>query len=500
MTKASLVATLMTPPSAGGDELATLPRSVEWLEVRADLTGDISPDWLRARFRGRLLYTLRSRAEGGQSDDSEEARRHRLLLASKEYDAVDIEGERDTQPSLLRAIPPDRRFISWHGKATNHQALFERLERFSSIGASIYRLVPRAERVGEEMAPLTLLRLSGRRDLVAYASGHIGFWSRLVAPRFGAPLVFAVPQKTQNSNGEPTISQLIGDYGLPALNPISEIYGIVGNPVFHSLSPRLHNAAYKLTNRPALYVPFHVESFAEFWNAFTQNEELESLGISLRGLTVASPHKEAALEKAGGSTSLVRHSGSTNLFIRTNGIWTADTTDSIGVLLALDELGVTVRGKRVAVVGCGGSGRPMAVAMDHAGASVLLVNRGLERGELAVKLSGLPFVPLSQFSPEGFAIVVNATPVGRDDGQFPFSLEGLGTDTVIVDLVYGSTPTPLVTSAREAGLRVIDGRDVLLTQVRRQFQLMTGSEMPKGLASELLGRGAETAYTHLLDQ
>jgi 3-dehydroquinate dehydratase / shikimate dehydrogenase len=104
--RAVLVATLTTPPSAGGRELATLPEAVQWLEVRADLVGDLPPDWLRSHFPGRLLYTLRSRVEGGAGTESRQERRARLLEAAPHYDLVDLEGERDLRPDLLQAIPP----------------------------------------------------------------------------------------------------------------------------------------------------------------------------------------------------------------------------------------------------------------------------------------------------------------------------------------------------------------------------------------------------------
>src|SRR5205085_1717944 len=126
------------------------------------------------------------------------------------------------------------------------------------------------------------------------------------------------------------------------------------------------------------------------------------------------------------------------------------------------------------------AGRAVAAALSHAGARVTLVNRGQERGQLAVQLLGLPFVSLSKFTATGYAIVVNATPVGRDDGEQPFEIEELSADAVVVDLVYGSKPTPLVANTLERGRVVIDGREVLLTQVRRQFRLMTDKKMPVG--------------------
>ena len=116
-----------------------------------------------------------------------------------------------------------------------------------------------------------------------------------MALHLGAPGIFGqVPGDDLIIPGEPTIPRLIRDYGLPAVMPIKQLFAIIGSPVFHSLSPRLHNAAYRAMNYPALFVPLHVESFDEFWQAVI-NQVLDSLGLPINGLTVASPHKEVAL-------------------------------------------------------------------------------------------------------------------------------------------------------------------------------------------------------------
>src|SRR5512140_1530055 len=112
MKEALLVASLTEPPSSGGEELAHLTGAAGWLEVRADLVGDLDPAWLRDRFPGRLLYTLRSRAEGGAHSASRDKRRRRLRDNATRYDLVDLEGDRDLAPDLLDAIPAERRVIS----------------------------------------------------------------------------------------------------------------------------------------------------------------------------------------------------------------------------------------------------------------------------------------------------------------------------------------------------------------------------------------------------
>ena len=491
MTDATLIASLTTAPSANGVELATLPDSVSWLEVRADLLGDIDADWLRNHFKGRLSYALRSTEEGGVCKDSVDRRQHRLARAARYYDGVELE-DRDLSESLLAQVPVKKRFVSWHGRPSSLPNLKARFARLASVPASTYKLVTTETKISDELLSLTLLKSLSRSDTIAYSTGSLGFWSRLAALQLGAPAISGLVTKADSDPAEPTISKLIEDYGLPEVKPAKEIFGIMGNPIFHSLSPRLHNAAYRAMNYPALFVPWQVESFEEFWREIVQSGSLDALGFSVQGITVASPHKEIALVTAGIVSPMARCAESANILVRNNGSWQADTTDPEVIYLATRERSVKVRHKQAAVVGCGGAGRAIAAALLQSGAGVTLINRGAERGNHAAKLLGLRYIPLTDFNAAGYDIVVNATPVGRDDNQAPFDLKTLNDDAVVIDLVYGSRPTPLVDDSLAREQVVIDGRDVLLTQVLHQFRMMTGKEMPAGTAMQRLGRRALT--------
>ncbi len=489
--EAILVAMLTKRPSRSGVELSLLSAAAQWLEVRADVTGDIDPTQLRHHFRGCLLYTLHSTGEGGGSAATPMNRQSRLLQAAKHYDLIALEGERDLTPPLLDAIPPHQRLITWHGPPTDHTALLARFHHLASTPAAFYRLIPQAERPEDALAPLIFLHAVHRSDVVAYAAGPFGFWSRFVAPYLGLPMVFGTAEAAPNEAADPSLAQLIDDYGLPALPDVTSLYGVVGNPVLHSLSPRLHNAAYRALGLPALYVPFHTDCFTTFWQTVAENEALSLIGFPLNGLTVTSPHKEAALEMAHCSSPVVQRAGASNAFIRDRGVWTAETTDAEGMLMLLQEHDTEVAGKRVAVVGCGGSGRVMAATLDRAGADVTLVNRGPDRARLAIELLDLPFIPLSSFNPSDFDMIVHATPVGRDGSTLPFDIEDVSSQIVLMELVYGTRVTPLMARAQALGISGLDGREMLLAQVRCQFRLMTGKNMPTALARHILGMDAE---------
>ena len=487
MRQATLVAVLTRPPTAAGDEISALPETVRLLEVRADRAGDLDPDWLRGRFRGELLYSLRSRAEGGAFAGGEAERRARLLRAAQSgFELVDLESERDLAPPLLAALPPHRRVVSWHGPAAGLDALTERWQRMGSVAARLFRIVTEAGEPADALAPLQLLRRAARPDLAAYASGHAGWWSRMLAPRLGAPWVFTAARAEDAEPGEPTLARLTADFGLPALPPVEQLYGIVGGSAGRSMSPRLHNAAYRELGLPALYLPFPTTGFSAFC-AQLGNGALGELGWPLSGLTVTSPHKEAALAWAGRASPLARRAGAANTLLRRDGAWQADTADAHGVLAALASRGVEVAGRKVAVVGCGGAGRSAAAGLKACGALVTLVNRGLERGHYAARLLALPFVPLAELAPGDFTLVVHATPLVEDA---PFAVDRLAAGAVVVDLVYGRAPTPLVAAAAQRGT-AIDGWEILVIEARRQFEMMAGRTMPEPLARRLVRESAQ---------
>jgi 3-dehydroquinate dehydratase/shikimate dehydrogenase len=278
---------------------------------------------------------------------------------------------------------------------------------------------------------------------------------------------------------------MIDDFGLPSLPAVDRICGIAGSAALKSLSPRLHNALYRVHNYPALFLPFRVGSFEDFWRDMVESDALDEIGMSMHGLTVSSPNKESAVALATRCSRAALRAESANLVYRRGPNWVAASSDPTSVLGNVSRRSIT--GRRAAVVGCGGSGRAIALALSQAGAFVTLVNRCQTRGEHASRLLGLPFTPLSSFSIKGYDLVINATPVGSDGESLPFAIDHLARESTVVDLVYASSVTPLVAGARARGARVVEGRHVLLAQVEHQFFRMTGLPPPTGIVADMLG-------------
>ncbi len=264
-----------------------------------------------------------------------------------------------------------------------------------------------------------------------------------------------------------------------AIDPLADIdrlFGIVGAGAARSRSPRWHNAAYRAAGVRALYLPLSgVELTALLADATAPGLAAEDGGLS--GLTVGAPFKELALRLAADASPRARRGGAANLLLRRGAAWYADTTDPEGVLVPLAEHGVVVAACDVAVIGCGGAGRAIAGALNDAGARVTLVNRGSPRGEFAAQLLGLPFRPLGELRESQHQIVIHATPCAD---ALPFAPDLLAPGAVVVDLVYGASPTPLVDAARRRGHLVIDGHQVLAAEVAAQYQRMIGAPLPDG--------------------
>lgn len=427
---------------------------------------------------GKIIYT----ACRAKQDATPAVPRHLFLAqASGLFDLVELKFGRDTTPELLNRIPPAMRLISAELPAA--QPMEAAFAQMAALPARFYKITLPAVQSGDELLPLALLHQLGRKDVIAYATGPIGAWTRLVAPTLGAPAIYATLADDPLPDGAFPATDLMRDYGLPETPRFEHLYGIAGNPVFRSLSPRLHNAAYRQLGIPGFFVPFHIANYETFHRAVVQSLLLQTWGFELAGLTVVSPFKEAGYRMADRVVHPVsERTESCNLLAKRAQTWYGDSTDPLAILEALRRLEIAPRNLRAGVIGCGGAGRAIAATLSEAGAKVVLFNRTPDRGELASRQLNVPFDLLHNLAPERFDILVNATPLGKHTHERPFDPDRLGSASVFIDYAYGKHTTAVVEALRDRGIGCVDGREVLIIQVRRQFEVMTGATMPEALA------------------
>ncbi|HUZ21030.1 MAG TPA: shikimate dehydrogenase [Acidimicrobiales bacterium] len=269
----------------------------------------------------------------------------------------------------------------------------------------------------------------------------------------------------------------------------TELVGVVGDPVRHSLSPLLHNAAFAALGLDWAYVAFPVAR-SELAVALAG-----ARALGLRGLSVTMPHKEAIARAADQRSRAVERLGAANTVVLRSGIAVAETTDGVGLLDDLREgAGFDASGLRCAVVGAGGAARAVVLALAEAGArSVVVVNRTADRAAQAAALAGSAGRVGTPGELADVALVVQATPAGMPGAASGAARPGeparpglavaalarrLGAGQLVVDLVYHPPMTPFLAEAASRGATVRNGLGMLVHQAAHQCSLWTGESAP----------------------
>ncbi|HER62622.1 MAG TPA: shikimate dehydrogenase [Desulfobacteraceae bacterium] len=257
----------------------------------------------------------------------------------------------------------------------------------------------------------------------------------------------------------------------------AETFGIVGNPVDHSLSPVMHNAAFASLGMNCVYIPLPTIDLAK------GVQGLRALGF--RGVSVTIPHKEEIVRYVDVLDPVAARIGAVNTLVIGSRGDAADrtvygcNTDWVGANRALGEQ-IELAGSRVLLLGAGGSARALGYGLLEAGAEIVLANRTAARGEELAGLLGCNFLPLDEVGIIEADVLVNTTSVGMTPAvdKTPIEQRFLHNFSVVMDIVYAPLTTRLLREAAAAGCKVVDGLSMLLYQGAAQFELWTGRDAP----------------------
>jgi len=254
----------------------------------------------------------------------------------------------------------------------------------------------------------------------------------------------------------------------------TSLYGIVGNPVGHSLSPVMHNSAFAAVGYNGAYLAFAVSDIAAALHG------VRALGIG--GVSVTIPFKESVMACLDDVDGEARRIGAVNTVINRDGVLTGYNYDAPGAVRALAEK-TDIRGRDVVILGAGGAARAVGYGVQSAGGRPIIANRSVPRGEGLARELGARFVPLADMTGIDAPVLINTTSVGMypriDD--MPVTEGVLGAGMVVMDIVYNPLETQLLKTARLHGCDTIDGVSMLVYQGALQFELWTGSEAPVGV-------------------
>jgi 3-dehydroquinate dehydratase/shikimate dehydrogenase len=391
--------------------------------------------------------------------------------------------------------------ISAHDFAHRPARLYNLIDDLNQSPGSINKIVWMARSIRDNLEAFEIL-LHKTKPTIALCMGEAGLISRVLAKKFGAFLTFAsLRDESATAPGQVTIADMKRLYRWDAIRPSTKVYGVVAQPVMHSMSPAIHNAAFERVGHDGVYLPMLVnagyESFKAFMESFLAFEPLD-----LSGLSITLPHKENALrylkERGAEVEELAERIGAVNTIaiarvdsrLRLRGI----NTDYAAILDSItDKLGITreqLRDYRIAVIGAGGTGRTAVAALAHYGATVVIYNRTFDRAEeLAKEFNGhsgkVVAARMEKLCDSCCQIYINTTSVGMhpkmDESPLGDNPPKFTSDTVVFDTIYNPMKTKLLQHAEQSGAKTIGGVEMFVRQAAAQFEAWTGEPAPRDL-------------------
>ena len=473
MSKPLLCVTVTAPTMAELRRRRDDVVDADLIELRLDSVSD--PDVagaLAGRYRP-VIVTCRPKWEGGSFEGAEEDRRRILadaLALGAEY--VDIES-RARFDDLVSHAGGRRVVLSYHDFEGIPADLAGLVQAMRSTGAEIVKVAVTTERLSDCVPLLDLGAQMGREaGFVVIGMGPFGLATRVLAGRFGSKWTYA---GSERDVGQISAATLLNDYRFRSLTDATDVYGVVGLPVSHSVSPAMHNEAFATLRLDAVYLPLpavSADDFVTFGRA-----------LGVKGVSVTIPHKITLFERVDEVDGVARRVGAINTIRVIDGRWMGGNTDVEGFLRPLVER-VDLKGLRASILGSGGGARAVAVALSSSGCRVRVHARNRQQAEAMGLVTSAEIGP---YPPErgSWDLLVNCTPVGMYPhvDETPLDADDL-TGRCVYDLIYNPTGTRLLREAARAGCQTIGGLEMLVAQAHEQFYWWTGVRPPVSVMRE----------------
>src|SRR6266576_2322879 len=465
------------------DEMSKLVRSA----LRQTRTVELRLDWLgsdaeRARFldwlaagqprNARFLATCRRREGGGKFPGAVDRELYWLIRAREagcQWCDLEVETLRKLPGQSVREYPvPPRVLLSVHDFERTPD-LPRSMNPPAHGGVDAVKIAVEARTIHDSIRLMRLARSS--KSFVAVPMGEAGLPARILALREGSALAYA-SVAAATAPGQVSLDDMKNLYRAHALTRGTRVYGVIGDPVGHSLSPLLHNTAFVARRLDAVYLPFLVRQLGDFLAAVPD--------FGVRGFSVTLPHKQAILKHLKECEPLAAAIGAVNtVVVRNDGSLYGCNTDYVGVLRTLKKK-LQIKGSRTLIFGAGGSARAAALALARAGAIVGICARREEAAKELARSVGGEIVPRRALRTEFFDAILNATPIGMHphDGISPLSSGELHC-RIVMDLIYRPQRTQLLRLAAKKGIATVSGVEMFLAQGIAQWEIWTEKRAPE---------------------
>jgi len=475
------------------EHLHLAEQGAKMVELRLDyISGDIPVRALLEKRPTPVVATCRRRSEGGKFSGSEDQRLQVLRTAIAEgADYVDLE---EDVAAVVRRFGKTKRIVSHHDFRQTPPDLEDIHARLSELDADIVKIAVMANSPHDNLRVLKLVQ-QAKVPTVGFCMGEFGQPSRILTARFGSPFTYATfHQERELAPGQLSFDQMVHLYHYDQINSETAVYAVIADPIGHSLSPQVHNAALRHLGINAVYVPFRVPK--QDLQQFLQ--DAPQLGI--RGLSVTIPHKEAVIPHLGRVDRAVREIGAANTLVWEGGQLVGYNTDSRAALDSLEphlpkpEAESPQPGKAV-VLGAGGAAMAVAYGLKRRGYEVYVAGRTRQRAEALCARLNCEVLNWSARHSIDCDVLVNCTPLGMHPNldETPFPKHHLKPSMVVFDTVYNPENTLLIKDARSQGCAVATGVEMFIRQASLQFRLFTGQPAPVELMRETLKRSISAA-------
>lgn len=267
------------------------------------------------------------------------------------------------------------------------------------------------------------------------------------------------------------------------------LFAVLGDPVSHSLSPTMHNAALSHVGYNGVYLAFRVENIGSAVSGIRS--------LDIKGASITIPHKVAVMAHLDELDDTAKKVGAVNTVVNRQGVLTGYNSDGLGAVKALSET-TTLKDKDVVIIGAGGAARAIGFGIISAGSRVTVINRTASRGEKLAKDLGAEFQPIANLKNTKCQILINTTSVGMapDIHAMPVRQKDLDPSMLVMDIVYNPVKTRLLKMAEAIGCNVMDGVSMFVYQGAFQFELWTGIKAP----NEAMRKAVLTALNEKEDQ
>ena len=447
-------------------------------EIRMDdIREPVAVEELVAASTRPVVACCRSR-QGSGKFDGQAAERRDLLTRAARAGAAYIDAETVDVPYLANVVKPAILMASVYDSAGTPDSLVSLVRDLATLPADWIKFSVTHRRPVDSVRVFKALR-AAPKPCVGNAMGDGGLMTRVLGLAYGSKMVYAsLEPGYESAPGQPTARDYAKVYRVKKLTPETPVYGLLGNPVAHSRSFRLHNRAFAKLGLDAVYIPFRTESAEEFLDAIPPV-------INLCGLSVTLPHKPAALRWAEYASESAQRIGTANTLTRTGKGWRADNTDCAGAFESIKDAIVDARmnltGADALVLGAGGTTRAVGLALTLLGCHVSVAARNPEQAWRAASQMDWEVEEWEEAPHGNWRVVANTTPVGMypdlDETPFPASCWKKGM--LAFDAVHNPQETRFLRDAAAAGALTVDGVEMFLRQAQEQFRMWTGMAMPK---------------------